>query len=90
MSWYRPSAGELIRGKADGQSRPITGPQIPEGMTFIWKQTSPYRIEFYASINGRLVELAVETLSPDGKTFTDALWASRHEDEKDVRVFRKE
>jgi hypothetical protein len=84
------STGELIRGKADGQSRPDTGSQESEAETFVWKQTSPYRIEFYDSVNGRLVERATETLSSDGKTFTDALWKSGHEDEKDVRVFRKE
>jgi len=90
MSWYIPATGELIRGKADGRPRPITGPQVCEGTTFIWNETSPYRIEFYASINGRLVATAIETLSPDGKTFSDALWKTGHENEKDVRVFHKE
>jgi len=90
MSWYIPATGELIRGKPDGEPRPITGPQISAGTTFVWKQTTPYHIEFYASVNGRLVERAIETLSPDGKTFTDALWNIGHEDEKDIRVFHKE
>jgi hypothetical protein len=90
MSWYIPATGELIRGKANGQPRPITGPQQCDGTTFVWKQASPYRIEFHASINGQLVESAIETLSPDGKTFSEALWKSGHEDEKDVRVFHKE
>ena len=90
MSWYIPATGELIRGKADGKPRPITGPQVALRTTFVWKQTTPYHIEFYASVNGHLVETAIETLSPDGKTFTDALWDTGHEDEKDIRVFHKE
>jgi hypothetical protein len=58
MTWFIPATGELIRGKADGRSRPITGPQQPAGRTFVWKQVSPYRIEFFASDNGHLVKLA--------------------------------
>jgi hypothetical protein len=41
------------------------------------------------SVNGQLVEEAIETLSPDGKTFTDMLWRAGHDDEKDVRVYVK-
>jgi hypothetical protein len=89
MSWFIPATGELLRGRTDGRSRPITGPQQPARRTFVWKQVSPHRIEFYASDNGHLIARATETLSPDGKTFTDALWAPGHEDEKDLRVFVK-
>jgi len=90
MAWTIPYTGELIQGKADGQSRSITGPGIPAGTTFVWKQPSADRIEFYASEDGRLVEIAIETLSADGKTFTDTLWPIGHEDEKRVSVYRKE
>ena len=89
MSWFIPATGELLRGRTDGRSRPITGPQQPAGRTFVWKQVSAYQIEFYASDDGHLIARATETLSPDGKTFTDALWAPGHEDEKDLRVFVK-
>ena len=65
------------------------GPQKSDVTTFIWKQTSPDRIEFYASFGGHLAEQAIEKLSPDGKTFTDTLWTKGHEDEKDIRVFHK-
>jgi hypothetical protein len=87
MSWFIPKTGELIRGRADGQSRPITGPQQPARRTFVWKQVSPDRIDFFASDDGHLSATAIEVLSPDGKTFTDTLWLPGHEDEKDVRVF---
>ncbi|HEY7638610.1 MAG TPA: hypothetical protein VH814_02710 [Steroidobacteraceae bacterium] len=89
MSWFIPATGELIRGKPDGQPRPLTGPQQPGGRTFVWKQVSPRRIDFFASDNGHVIETAIETLSEDGKTFTDTLWVAGHEDEKDVRVFEK-
>jgi hypothetical protein len=89
MTWFIPATGELIRGKPDGQPRPLTGPEQPGGRTFVWKQVSPRRIDFFASDNGHLVETAIETLSEDGATLTDTLWAAGHEDEKDVRVFRK-
>jgi hypothetical protein len=89
MTWYIPSTGELIRGRADGKSRPITGPQVASGTAHVWKQISPYQLEFYASVNGQLVEKAIEALSPDGKTFTDTLWRAGYDNEKDVRVYVK-
>ena len=89
MTWYIPSTGELIRGRADGKSRPVTGPQVASGATHVWKQISPYQLEFYYSVNGQLVEEAIETLSPDGKSFTDMLWRVGHDDEKDVSVYVK-
>ncbi len=58
--------GRTIRGRADGESRPITGPQVASGTTHVWKQISPYQLGFYASVNGQMVEEAIETLSADG------------------------
>ena len=89
MSWFIPATGELIRGKPDGPPRPITGPQQPSRRTFVWHSRSAHQIEFFASDNGYLVERATETLSADGQTFTDELWLVGHEQEKDIRVFRK-
>ena len=89
MSWFIPATGELIRGKPDGRARPITGPQQPARPSFVWKGTSTHQIEFLVSDKGHLIERATETLSADGETFTDELWSVGHEDEKDVRVFRK-
>jgi len=89
MSWFIPATGELIRGKPDGRSRPLTGPQQPAGRAFVWKQVSANQIEFFASDRGHLIERATETLSADGTMFTDTLWSPGHEDEKDIRVFRK-
>ena len=89
MSWFIPATGELIRGKADSPPRPITGPQQPSRRTFVWKIRSARQIEFFASDNGHLVERATETLSADGQTFTDELWLVGHEQEKDIRVFRR-
>lgn len=89
MSWFIPATGELIRGKTDGQSRPITGPLISRHFRFFWKRVSANQIEFFASTQGRLVERATETLAADGTTFIDTLWTVGHEDEKDIRVFHK-
>jgi hypothetical protein len=89
MTWYIPATGELLRGRADGRPQPLTGPQQPARRTFVWKQPGPRTIEFIASDSGHRIEFAVETLSADGSTFTDTLWAAGHESEKDVRVFRR-
>jgi len=70
MTWSVPYTGEVIHGKADGQSRPITGPQIPPGITFVWKRISTNRLEFYASKDGRLVERAVTITTSASASFT--------------------
>jgi hypothetical protein len=89
MTWFIPATGELIRGRADGRPRPITGPQQPARRTFVWRQVTDRQLDFIASDSGHRIEFAVETLSADGAMLTDTLWAPGHESEKDVRVFRR-
>jgi hypothetical protein len=89
MTWFIPKTGELIRGRADGKKRPLTGPEQPAGRTFVWKRVSAMRIDFTAFDHGHPVEYAIEELSPDVDAFTDTLWSPGHEGEKDVRVFRR-
>ncbi len=88
MTWFIPSTGEVLRGKADGVLRPIGGPYF-DGTTFQWKQTAPDRLEFVAYSDGKPEEYAVETISPDHETLTDVLWAPGHEDSKVVSVFHR-
>jgi len=89
MTWFIPNTGETLRGKADSKLQPIQGP-LYDGEFFAWKQTSPTRLEFTAFIDGNPVEYAVETISPDGQTFTDTLWAPGHEDTKAISVFQRQ
>jgi hypothetical protein len=89
MTWFIPRSGEVLRGKADMQARPIQGP-YHEGETFTWRQASPERIEFTAAIDGNPVEYAVETLSADHQSWTDTLWAPGHEDTKIISLFRRQ
>ena len=88
MTWFIPRTGEVLRGKADMQPRLIAGPYY-DGETFTWKQTSLDRLEFTAYIDGRPVEYAVETVSRDGQTWTDTLWAPGHENTKSVSIFQR-
>ncbi len=89
MTWFIPRSGEVLRGKADMEPRAIAGP-YHEGETFTWKQLAPDRLEFTAYIDGRPIEYAVETVSPDRETWTDTLWAPGHEETKAVSIFRRQ
>jgi hypothetical protein len=89
MIWFLPATGELIRGKPGGRPRPLTGPQQPLARTFVWTWLGQRSLRFVASDKGVPIVIAVETLAPDGRTFTDTLWTAGHDGEKDVRVFRK-
>ncbi len=88
MTWFIPETGEVLRGKADSVQRRIGGPLV-DGETFAWKQSAPDRLELTAYMDGKPDEYAVETISQDGQTLTDTVWAPGHEDQKVVRVFRK-
>ncbi|HEY1836396.1 MAG TPA: hypothetical protein VGG36_01970 [Rhizomicrobium sp.] len=89
MEWFIPPISELLRRKADGRARPITGPRHSQWTTFAWKRVSPREPDFHASQHGVHVEQAVETLALDASTFTDALWSPAHPDQKDISVFFK-
>ena len=88
MTWYIPRTGEVLRGKADMVPRRLGGP-LYDGDTFTWKQTAPDRLEFIAYVDGAPEEYAIETISTDGQTLTDVLWAAGHEDSKLVSVYRR-
>lgn len=46
-TWHFPFSGEVIRGYADGQRRPITGPLMASNLTFTWTPiNSPNRVQF--------------------------------------------
>lgn len=89
MTWFLPRSGELLRGKADAERRRIDGP-YHDGETFTWKQTSPRRLEFTVYVDEEPTEYAVETISPDGQTLTDILWARGHEEAKVISVFKRQ
>lgn len=72
MTWYFPATGEVIRGKADGRRRPITGPLIPSNLTFTWNRAGQSAgLVFSGSYGAHLVGTAIEQLSADGATLTD-------------------
>lgn len=89
MTWFIPNTGETLRGKADSKPRRIQGP-YHDGETFTWHQTSPNVLQFTVYIDRKPVEYAEETISPDGQTYTDSLWAPGHEDTKLVSVFTRQ
>lgn len=89
MMWYLPATGELIRGRADGRGRPLLGPQQPLQRTFAWQWLGRRKLLFTCRDRGKLIETAVETLSADGRSFTDTLWSAGYPREQDHRVFIK-
>lgn len=88
MTWFIPSTGEMLRGKADRVWRRIEGPYY-DGMMFKWTRKTPHQLDFVAYSDGKPQEYAIETISPDGQTLTDTLWAPGHQDSKVISTFRR-
>lgn len=88
MTWRVVPTGEVLTGSADGKQHPSAGPHRA-GQSFSIKVLSPRHLQFFIYDNGHLIEQTDESLSADGKRWTDLLWTPAHPDEKDRLVYRR-
>jgi hypothetical protein len=75
---------------ADGSDHPITGPTAPPGFTSAFKLVSPTKLTYVLKIDGKPIGYGVQTLAPDGRTFTDVTWNPGKESEKLTSVYLKQ
>ena len=90
MHWEIPSYKETINGKFDGTDIPITGPEVPPGLTLAVKPTSSTRHSYTVKVNGKPDSYGIQTLAADGKSFTDVSWSPGKLSEKSSAVFVKQ
>ena len=90
MTMNFPSSKETVVTKLDGVAVPITGPQVPAGVTITYKKASPTRLDYTVMLKDKKVAEGHETLSADGKTFEDTSWAPGKMDEKTTAVYVKQ
>jgi hypothetical protein len=90
MHWDIPAYKESVQGKLDGSDLPITGPNVPPGLTLSVKQDSPTKLSYVVKGNGKPDSYGIQTLAADGKSFTDVSWSAGKPDEKGTGVYVKQ
>jgi hypothetical protein len=85
--WDIPGYKETVGGKADGSDLPITGPTAPPGLTLSVKQLTPLKISYIVKDHGKTESIGNQTLSADGKFFTDVSWSPGKETEKQTGIY---
>jgi hypothetical protein len=85
-----PDMKASAEGRADGTDHPITGPDIPPGMTIGFKLVSPTKVKYTIKIDGKPDSIGVQTIAPDGGSFTDTNWNPGRENEKTTAVYVKQ
>jgi hypothetical protein len=90
MHWDIPAYKETVQGKFDGTDLPITGPDVPAGLTLAVKRISPTKLSYIVKGNGKPDSYGVQTLAADGKSFTDISWSAGKPTEKGTGVYVKQ
>jgi hypothetical protein len=90
MHWDIPAYKETVQGKFDGTDLPITGPDVPAGLTLSVKRISPSKLSYIVKGNGKPDSYGTQTLAADGKSFSDVSWSAGKPGEKGTGVYVKQ
>jgi len=90
LRYYIPDMKATAEGAIDGTDLPVSGPDIPPGMTIGFKQVTPTKHKYTMKIDGKPDTYGVQTISADGTFFTDVSWNPGHESEKTTSVYVKQ
>ena len=85
-----PDMKVSVEGRLDGTDIALSGPTVPPGATISFKRLSPAKIRYTMKINGKTDNTGVQTIAPDGASFTDVNWNAERENEKTTAVYVKQ
>lgn len=87
---YSPEFKESVEGKMDGSALPMTGADIPPGVTQTIKAEGANKLHYTVSYKGKVMSEGTQTLSADGKTLVDEEWAPGKMNEKSMAVYERQ
>jgi len=82
-----PAFKSVAEGKTDGADFSATGPMQPAGYTMSMKLVAPNKLSYVYKLNGKPDSYSVQTMAPDGKSFTDVSWPAGAQSEKTTSVY---
>lgn len=90
LTWDIPDYKMTFTGKADGMDVPVSGPQVPPGMTLALKKISGMQLDYTVKSSGKVVSMGKMTIVDGGKALTDVSWAPGAEGEKTTSYYVKQ
>jgi hypothetical protein len=90
IHWDIPAYKESVQGKFDGTDLPVSGPDVPPGLTIAMKPVSATSYSYVVKVNGKPNSYGTQTLAADGKSFTDVSWSAGKPDEKGKGFYAKQ
>lgn len=87
---YSPEFKNSVEGKMDGSQLPMTGANIPSGVTQTIKGDGPNKLHYTVQYKGKMMAEGTQTLSADGKTLVDEEWSPGKMNEKSTAVYEKQ
>ncbi|HXS11912.1 MAG TPA: hypothetical protein VN734_04365 [Acidobacteriaceae bacterium] len=85
-----PEFKVTVEGKMDGSQLPVTGTNIPPGVTQSFKTDGANKLHYTEMYNGKVLDEGTQTLSADGKTLVDESWAPGKMNEKTTAVYERQ
>jgi hypothetical protein len=92
-NWIKITSPEYknsVEGKMDGSALPMTGANIPPGVTQTIKAEGANKLHYTVQYNGKVLEEGTQTLSADGKTLVDEEWSPGKMNEKITAVYERQ
>jgi len=90
MQWEIPAWKETVEGKMDGSDLPVTGSEVPAGMTVSFKMNGANKIDIAVKENGKTLSEGEDVLAANGKSFTGTSWTPGKENQKETVVYVKQ
>ena len=90
IHWELPGQKESLDGKMDGQPIAVTGPQVPDGLTFTFRKIGESRLTYAVKFKDKTLNEGEQLLSADGRTITDTSWIPAKPTEKEIAFYEKQ
>jgi len=85
-----PDMQVSVQGRTDGTDHALTGPTLPPGATISLKRLTATKMKYVMKIDGKIDSEGVQSIAPDGRSFTDTNWNADRASEKTIAVYVKQ
>ena len=90
IGWTVAALKQMLSGKTDGKPIAMTGPRLPDGLTYSFQWVNRWKISYEIKLKDKTMTEGELLVSPDANVLTDTSWAPGKETEKLVDVYAKE
>jgi len=85
-----PTYRYVAEGKTDGTEFSPSGPMVSAGRTTSMKRLSPNKLSYINKLDGKPDSYSIQSIAPDGKSFTEVSWNAGTPSKKTTSVYFKQ